>query len=135
MLILRQSLVQWDFGDIVKARGKGRSFPAIEAKDTGISKILENFALATPTVVEYMNKKVDRIKGEIAEFNEKIVKLEANKSNRKQIDTETLENIFKQWHKVSKEDKQKIADILITKVLVSKTKIESVWKVQFNKKF
>ncbi|MZK53136.1 hypothetical protein [Clostridium beijerinckii] len=82
-----------------------------------------------------MNKKVDRIKGEIAEFNEKIVKLEANKSNRKQIDTETLENIFKQWHKVSKEDKQKIADILITKVLVSKTKIESVWKVQFNKKF
>ena len=75
-----------------------------------------------------MNVEVEKLTEEIADLNRQIYKLETVKNNQKQLDTDAIETIFKMWDKVSKEDKQKIVDILITKVLVSKEKIEIIWK-------
>ncbi len=75
-----------------------------------------------------MNFEVEKLTEEIADLNRQIYKLETVKNNQKQLDTDAIETIFKMWDKVSKEDKQKIVDILITKVLVSKEKIEIIWK-------
>lgn len=103
----------------------------IATKEQEIYKLLGNFKEedSSSTVMEYVNKSVQKLATEIEEHREQIVKLEANKSYRKQIDTKALDNIFKNWHRVSKEDKEKVVDILITKVSVSKDKIEIVWKI------
>ncbi|HPP35891.1 MAG TPA: hypothetical protein PK767_06570, partial [Clostridiales bacterium] len=101
----------------------------IAEKNKQIDNILKNFAFASQAVIKRMNVEVDKLTEEIANLNRQIYKLEAVKNNQKQLDTDAIETIFKMWDKVSKEDKQKIVDILITKVLVSKEKIEIIWKI------
>lgn len=101
----------------------------IAEKEREIDKILDNFAYAIPAVIERMNKVVERLTDEISELNNQICKLETTKNSRNQLDTKAIETIFGNWGKVSKEGKQKVADILIKKILVSKERIEFVWKV------
>ena len=101
----------------------------IAEKNKQIDNILKNFAFASQAVIKRMNVEVEKLTEEIADLNRQIYKLETVKNNQKQLDTDAIETIFKMWDKVSKEDKQKIVDILITKVLVSKEKIEIIWKI------
>ena len=101
----------------------------ITTKESEIDKILDNFKYASPTIIERMNKEVDVLSEEIKELENQIFKLEYSKNETGQIDTDSIETIFKHWDSISKEDKAKVVDILITKVLVSKEKIEIEWKI------
>jgi DNA invertase Pin-like site-specific DNA recombinase len=101
----------------------------IAAKETEIDKILTNFAVASPTIIERMNKAVDRLTGEISDLYSRIDRLEQEQTTKTQLDTAAIEKIFDQWVRVSKEDKRKMVDILIKRVLVSKEKIEIQWKI------
>lgn len=101
----------------------------IATKENEIDKILENFKLASPEIIARMNKEVDELANEIKGLNSQIYKLETIKTNQRKLDTTALDKIFKNWNNVAKEDRQKVVDILITKVLVSKDKIEIIWKI------
>ena len=76
-----------------------------------------------------MNEEVESLAEEIKGLENQIFKLEYSKNETGQIDTDSIEKIFKHWDSISKEDKAKVVDILITKVLVSKEKIEIEWKI------
>ena len=101
----------------------------IASKESEIDAILENFATASPTIIERMNKVVEKLADEVSALNNEILNLEISKSTHSQIDTKAIETIFRKWDKVSKEDRQKLVDILITRVLVSKEKINIEWKI------
>lgn len=101
----------------------------ISAKEKEIEKTLENFSTASQTVIQYMNSTVDILVNDISELQTQIVKLETSKCHSILLDTDSIEIIFANWNNISKEDKQTMADILIKKVLVSKTLIEIIWKI------
>jgi DNA invertase Pin-like site-specific DNA recombinase len=101
----------------------------ITTKESEIDKILDNFKYASQTIIERMNEEVESLAEEIKELENQIFKLEYSKNETGQIDTDSIEKIFKHWDSISKEDKAKVVDILITKVLVSKEKIEIEWKI------
>jgi vacuolar-type H+-ATPase subunit I/STV1 len=101
----------------------------ITTKESEIDKILDNFKYASQTIIERMNEEVESLAEDIKELENQIFKLEYSKNETGQIDTDSIEKIFKHWDSISKEDKAKVVDILITKVLVSKEKIEIIWKI------
>ena len=102
---------------------------AIAAKEQEIEDMLSKFEGGSEAIMRRLNARVDGIEGEIQELKKELLAVETNITGMRLIDTDTIEKIFSMWDKVSMENRQAVADALITRVLVTKESIEIVWKI------
>lgn len=101
----------------------------IAAKEQEIDDMLTKFEGGGEAIMRRLNARIDGIECEIQELKKELLSVETNITGVRLIDTDTIDKIFAMWDKVSMENKQAVADTLITSVLVTKESIEIVWKV------
>ncbi len=102
---------------------------AIAAKEQEIEDLLTKFEGGSEAIMRRLNARVDSIEGEIQELKKELLSVETNITGVRLIDTDTIDKIFSMWDKVSMENRQAVADTLISRVSVTKESIEIVWKV------
>ncbi len=102
---------------------------AIAAKEQEIEDLLTKFEGGSEAIMRRLNARVDGIEGEIQELKKELLSVETNITGVRLIDTDTIDKIFSMWDKVSMENRQAVADTLISRVSVTKESIEIVWKV------
>ena len=101
----------------------------IAAKEQEIEDMLNRFEGGGEAIMRRLNARVDNIEAEIQELKKELLAVETSITGVRLIDTDTIEKIFSMWDKVSMENRQAVADVLITRVLVTKEVIEIIWKV------
>jgi len=101
----------------------------IANKENEIHEILEKLQDANDGVLKYINKTVEKLDNEITELKNELLKHEIAKSSKAQIDVGKIDEVFKSWDKVSSDNQQALADVLINKVLITKETIEIDWKI------
>jgi DNA invertase Pin-like site-specific DNA recombinase len=102
---------------------------AITKKEQEIDELLKKFEGGGEAVMRRLNRNVDELEAGILELKQQLLKLEMNKSNKLLIDTDMINEIFKRWDEIDLEDKEAIADTLISKVKATNGTIEIEWKV------
>lgn len=102
---------------------------AISNKEKEIQSVLDRLQNANEAVLKYINTKVEHIDNEISELKKELLKHEMNRSNKNQLDTDMITEMFTSWDEIPIEKKQAIADALIQKVLVTDQTREIIWKV------
>ena len=120
---LEQSQPTPYYAEINKIKSK------IAAKEQEIEDMLNKFEGGSEAIMRRLNNRVDGIEVEIQDLKKELLAVETNITGVRLVDTDTIEKIFSMWDKVSVENKQAVADSLITRVLVTKEVIEIVWKV------
>ena len=93
-----------------------------------IDSLLDKVASATPVLMEYINKKVEDLDAQAAEYRKQLAELSpldnAPKTNVKQI-----QNAMDKWDDLSFDDKRAVVDQLIIVIKVTQTTCDITWKV------
>lgn len=94
--------------------------------DKEIESLLAKVSDANRTLMSYINKRVEELDQEKQKLQEKMIALSCNQPS-KSMDKVT--NHIQIWEKLTKEDKQRIADILIKVIYIGEDEIEIEWKL------
>lgn len=93
--------------------------------DREIAALLDKVADANPTLLQYINNRVEELDREKLFLREKQTRRQAN---RPKEDTVQIADRFLEWEEISLEDKQKIADVFIQVIYVGEDGVEIQWK-------
>lgn len=98
----------------------------IAEKDKEINSLLDKLSVANSTLITYINKRVRELDESKKLIAEKIQKLSDTKTDQ---NTEKVTDYADKWDKLSLEDKQKTADILIKVIYIGEEEIEIDWNI------
>lgn len=92
-----------------------------------IEKLLDTLTGATPVLISYANAKIEELDSRRQTLASEIAKLTAEAVSPEQIDT--ISGYLDDWENVSFEDKQQVADLMITVIRATSEKLQIKWKI------
>lgn len=99
----------------------------IDLKDEKINALINKFAQADVTTVNYINKTVQELDTEKRQFMDEIDRLRNSENNT--LVCKELHNVISKWNDLSFDEKRAVANLLIEKVAVFPDRVEIHWKV------
>lgn len=100
-------------------------------KEKEVADLVSKFGAANDTVIKYLNINIERLDSEIKGQKQQLFALE-NKNREQQLapkDTLTLLSHLDNWDNLDMKVKQKVGEILIEKVAVTKEKVDIIWTI------
>lgn len=94
--------------------------------DKEIDALLIKVASANSTLMSYINMRIQELDSEKKKLQEKILDLVLNKSKD---GMDKITDHIQKWEKLTIDDRQRIADILIKVIYISEDEIEIEWKI------
>jgi hypothetical protein len=95
--------------------------------DGEIDKLVESLMTAGPTLVSYVNTKIEELDAGRQKLTREISALTLDIIPPAQMDA--ISDYLDDWENVSFEDKQKVTDYLITRVRATSESVEIEWKI------
>jgi len=91
-----------------------------------IDKLVESLTAAGATLVSYVNAKIEELDAQRQMLTREIASLTLDTIPPAQM--EAISNYLDKWDTVDFEDKQKVADYLITRIRATSESVEIEWK-------
>lgn len=94
--------------------------------DKEIASLISKVADANKTLMNYLNQRIDELDTEKRSLQEKMLQTNTNQTSFK---LNKITNYVEKWEDLSLDDKQRVVDILIDKILIDEDAIEIIWNI------
>lgn len=101
----------------------------IEQKQKEINSLIEKLVVANESVTRYVNERVETLDIEISNLKGQLLQLQLQYEKHENLDVKSIEPYLNNWDHIELTDKQKIADLLIDRILATKTDLQIIWKM------
>ncbi|WP_461816259.1 recombinase family protein [Faecalimonas sp.] len=94
--------------------------------DKEIESLFSKIVDANKTLMNYINQRIDELDTEKRSLQEEMVQANTNQTSSK---IDKITDYVEKWEDLSIDDKQRVADILIDKILIDEDVIEIIWNL------
>jgi len=123
-----------DFKTLTGKKKAGQTNPKLTALrielakvDDEIGKLIDSLTGANPTLLSYVNAKIEELDGQRQTLNKKIADLSVQTISPDQIDK--ISDYLDDWENISFEDRRQVLNSLVSQIRATSEKVEIIWKI------
>lgn len=127
---IKQRLLEFDVLTVATEKKANPKLNELRGRETQVSNeidaLMEKVAMATPTLMNYINSRIEELDSQRKEIQASIQELSAASST---VDIPKIKNYMDKWDSMTVADKQSVVDTLISVIRATEDSVEIVWKI------